>query len=45
MAYAVHYLQDRRIARHQPLPFWYLPLRLRLSSGAVLALAVLAATA
>ncbi len=45
VAYALHYLQDRRIARHQSLPFWYLPLRLRLSSGAVLALAVLAATA
>ncbi|MEK9951686.1 MAG: DUF3429 domain-containing protein [Curvibacter sp.] len=45
LAYAAHYLQDRRLARHQPLPYWYLPLRLRLSTGAVLALAVLAARA
>ena len=45
LAYAAHYLQDRRLGRVQPLPHWYLPLRLRLSSGAVLALAVLAGTA
>lgn len=45
LAYAAHYLQDRRLTRRQPLPAWYLPLRLRLSSGAVLALAVLIAQA
>ncbi len=45
LAYAAHYLQDRRLARHQSLPAWYLPLRLRLSTGAVLALAVLIAQA
>ncbi|MCZ8252128.1 MAG: DUF3429 domain-containing protein [Hylemonella sp.] len=45
VAYAAHYLQDRRLTRRQALPAWYLPLRLRLSSGAVLALAVLIAQA
>lgn len=45
VAYATHYLQDRRLAQHQPLPAWYLPLRLRLSTGAVLALVVLIAQA
>lgn len=45
VAYAAHYLQDRRLTRRQALPAWYLPLRLRLSSGAVLALVVLIAQA
>lgn len=45
VAYGGHYLQDRQLARLQPLPGWYLPLRLRLSTGAVLALAVLAGRA
>lgn len=45
VAYAAHYLRDRRITRQQALPAWYLPLRLRLSVGALLALTVLAATA
>ncbi|MCA3237695.1 MAG: DUF3429 domain-containing protein [Curvibacter sp.] len=45
VAFAAHYGQDWRLARRMALPAWYLPLRLHLSSGAVLALAVLAATA
>jgi hypothetical protein len=45
VAYAAQYWQDRKLARRMALPAWYLPLRLHLSSGAMLALAVLAATA
>ncbi len=36
--FIAHYLQDRRLARQARLPDWYLPLRLRLSSVAVLCL-------
>lgn len=36
--FAVHYLQDRRLARDIALPHWYLPLRLRLSLVAALCL-------
>jgi hypothetical protein len=36
--FLVHYLQDRRLARQALLPEWYLPLRLRLTSVAVLCL-------
>ena len=39
--FIAHYLQDRRLARHQPLPAWYLPLRLQLSSVACLSLVTL----
>lgn len=37
--FAMHYLQDRRLARRVALPAWYLPLRLRLTSIACLCLA------
>ena len=43
--FIAHYLQDRRLAARQPLPAWYLPLRLRLSSIASASLLVLAWTA
>ena len=33
-AFAIHYLQDRRLASQASLPGWYLPLRLRLSTVA-----------
>ena len=36
--FIAHYLQDRRLARQAKLPGWYLPLRLRLSSVAVVCL-------
>lgn len=36
--FIAHYLQDRRLARQANLPDWYLPLRLRLSSVAVICL-------
>ena len=36
--FIAHYLQDRRLARQATLPGWYLPLRLRLSSVAVVCL-------
>ncbi len=36
--FIAHYLQDRRLARQATLPHWYLPLRLRLSSVAVVCL-------
>ena len=45
VAFVAHYWQDRQLARRVVLPAWYLPLRLHLSTGAVLALAVLAGTA
>jgi hypothetical protein len=38
IGFIAHYLQDRRLARHAMLPGWYLPLRLRLSSVAVVCL-------
>ncbi len=37
-AFAIHYLQDRRLVALGSLPGWYLPLRLRLSFGAILCL-------
>lgn len=36
--FVAHYLQDRRLARQAALPAWYLPLRLRLTSVAVICL-------
>ena len=36
--FIAHYLQDRRLASQAKLPGWYLPLRLRLSSVAVVCL-------
>ncbi len=36
--FIAHYLQDRRLSRQAALPGWYLPLRLRLSSVAVVCL-------
>lgn len=36
--FIAHYLQDRRLAGQANLPDWYLPLRLRLSSVAVICL-------
>ncbi len=36
--FALHYLQDRRLAALGLLPAWYLPLRLRLSTVAVVCL-------
>ena len=38
LGFVAHYLQDRRLARQARLPDWYLPLRLRLSSVAVVCL-------
>jgi hypothetical protein len=38
--FIAHYLQDRWLARQATLPGWYLPLRLRLSSVAVVCLVV-----
>ena len=38
LGFIAHYLQDRRLARQATLPDWYLPLRLRLSSVAVICL-------
>lgn len=40
--FVAHYLQDRRLSRRHPLPAWYLPLRLQLSSVACLSLVTLA---
>ncbi len=37
-AFAIHYLQDRRLAARAELPGWYLPLRLRLSTVAIVCL-------
>ncbi len=45
VAFVAHYVQDRRLARLHPLPGWYLPLRLRLSSVACLCLAAIPYTA
>ncbi len=41
IAFGAHYLQDKRLARLHPMPGWYLPLRLRLSSVACLCLAAI----
>jgi hypothetical protein len=41
IAFVAHYVQDKRLARLHPLPGWYLPLRLRLSSVACLCLAAI----
>ncbi|MDP3702577.1 MAG: DUF3429 domain-containing protein [Hylemonella sp.] len=41
LAFIAHYVQDQRLARRHPLPGWYLPLRLRLSSVACLCLAAI----
>ncbi len=38
VGFIAHYLQDRRLASQAKLPGWYLPLRLRLSSVAVVCL-------
>ena len=38
VGFIAHYLQDRRLARQATLPGWYLPLRLRLTSVAVICL-------
>ena len=38
VGFIAHYLQDRRLARQATLPGWYLPLRLRLTSVAVVCL-------
>jgi len=38
VAFAFHYLQDRRLAAQGLLPGWYLPLRLRLSTVAIVCL-------
>lgn len=40
--FIAHYLQDRRLARRAFLPAWYLPLRLRLTGVACLALGITA---
>lgn len=39
IGFIAHFLQDRRLAGEATLPAWYLPLRLRLTSVAVLCLA------
>lgn len=36
--FVLHYVQDRRLARHARLPAWYLPLRLQLTTVACIAL-------
>lgn len=38
IGFIAHYLQDRRLAGQATLPLWYLPLRFRLSSAAVICL-------
>lgn len=38
IGFVAHYLQDRRLASQAALPQWYLPLRFRLSSVAVICL-------
>ncbi len=45
VAFVAHYVQDKRLARLHPLPGWYLPLRLRLSSVACLCLGAIPYTA
>lgn len=38
LGFVLHYVQDRRLAREAALPEWYLPLRLRLTTVACIAL-------
>ena len=38
LGFVLHYVQDRRLAREAGLPGWYLPLRLRLTTVACIAL-------
>lgn len=38
IGFIAHYLQDRRLAGQATLPQWYLPLRFRLTSAAVICL-------
>ena len=38
IGFVLHYIQDRRLARHAELPAWYLPLRLQLTVVACLSL-------
>ena len=38
--FVLHYIQDRRLARHAELPDWYLPLRRQLSIVACVCLAL-----
>ena len=38
LGFVLHYVQDRRLARVASLPEWYLPLRLRLTTVACIAL-------
>ena len=38
LGFVLHYVQDRRLARVADLPGWYLPLRLRLTTVACIAL-------
>lgn len=38
LGFVLHYVQDRRLARTADLPEWYLPLRLRLTTVACIAL-------
>ena len=38
LGFVLHYVQDRRLARVADLPGWYLPLRLRLTAVACIAL-------
>jgi len=42
LCFAVQYWQDRRLAREVALAAWFMPLRLRLTIGACLSLAVVA---
>jgi hypothetical protein len=41
LGFAAHCVQDKRLACLHPMPGWYLPLRLRLSSAACLCLAAI----
>ncbi len=38
IGFVLHYVQDRRLARHAALPSWYLPLRLQLTTVACITL-------
>ena len=38
LGFVLHYVQDRRLARTADLPEWYLPLRLRLTTVACIAM-------
>jgi hypothetical protein len=39
LGFVLHYVQDRRLARHATLPDWYLPMRLQLTTVACVSLA------